>query len=463
VRTPLFAIATLACLVAGSFVTACGSSSKGGGGEKQTVPEGGGLEASAFEASVDTGAGEAAAGDGGSGEAGDDGGDGGLAGYPAFPPAMPKLGFGKGPVLKSMHIVTVTWSTDTNAAQLQAFDDAIGASTYWKSLSEYGIGPTTSTAADHVVVTTAAPNPWDDGALETWVTGMIAGAPGNGWPAPDANTMYLVYAPDDVEVTQNGQDACQYEGGYHTELNAGPNPGGQPFALILDHCASQAGEGVVDFATTSASHELAETATDPFPGFEPGWTGFDANHVAWDMWNDFQDEIADACEFFEEGYFQGGTDLPYALARVWSNASGQAGHDPCVPVPSGAYNNVTPLGLAPVTIKTPNAFGQVAGYDTMGWQIGVGQTVTENVGFYTDAPNGKWQVQTYEGDCCGNTTSHLTITPPVFSGNNGDTVPIQVKLNTAPTAAEGTAVLLTFWSAAAGHTQHFMPVAILAQ
>ncbi|HEY1694941.1 MAG TPA: hypothetical protein VGG39_22390 [Polyangiaceae bacterium] len=462
-RTSLFAVATLSCLVACSFVSGCGSSSKGGGGENDAAPEGGGLqEASTFDAGGTIDAAEA--GDAPSGDAGDDGGDGdgGLSGYPAFPPFMPTLAFNKGPVLKTMRIVTVTWASDANAPQFDAFDDAIGASTYWQSLAEYGVGPSTSVAADHVSITTAPTSPWDDGDIETWASGMINGAPGNGWPAPDANTMYIVYVPDTVEVTQSGQDACLSEGGYHTELNAGPNPGGQPFALILDECAAQSGESVIDFATTSASHELAETATDPFPGYEPAYVGFDQNHLAWDIWNEFQDEVADACEFFEEGYFTGGSDLPYGLARVWSNASGQAGHDPCVPVPSGAYNNVTPLGLSKVTIQTQGAFGALQSFETMGWRIAPGQTITENVGFYTDGPASKWQVQHTEGDCCFNDTKYLTVTPPTFIGNNGDTVPIQITVNSAPAAGTGTGILLTFVSAAPGGIQHFMPVVIEA-
>jgi hypothetical protein len=445
-------------LVAVTFVAAvasgCGGSTSSGG------------------ATGDAGASSSSGGDAGaSSSGGDDAGStsssssgssssGGSSTYPAFPPEMPTLVDAKGGKLTSAKIVTVTWSTDPNAATLQDFDDKIGASQYWKTaLAEYGIGPATSGASNHVVVTTAPPNPWDAAAIDAWTQQMAVAAPGNGWPAPDAQTVYMVFVPPDVAVTDQGADACNVEAGYHVELTAGPNPDGVAYALALQHCSSEFGTNVVSDSTETAAHEIAEAATDPYPNNAPAWGTFDADHLSWELWNDYQDEVADACEYFDEAYYKEGTDLPYMVQRLWSNASGKAGHDPCVPAPAGAYNNVTPLDLASVSVTAVDVNGKVTPFTTKGWQVPVGQTVKVKVGFYSDAPHAAWQVQAAEGDCCTQPwASVLTVSPTSFTGQNGDSVELSITANKAP--AQGSAALLTFTSDAGQGTKHYMPVVV---
>lgn len=451
VRTTHFASAVLASLLTGTLLFGCGSSSKGQDQAQDTNPDAS-ADGDDVEAAVD------AAPDGG-----------GMAdGYPAFPPAMGQLVMNKGgKTLTSPKIITVTWASDPNASTLQAFDDQIGASTYWKVLSEYGIGPASSAAVDHVVIPDddgGAPwdQPWADDAIDQWTQSMIAGAPANGWPAPDDQSVYIVFVPPTTKVLDQGQDACNVLGGYHVELNAsaGTNPDGVAYALIDQYCAQEYGMPVVGNATEDASHELAEAATDPYPNHVPALVGFDPGSLSWELWNEWQDEVADACESFDEGYYQGGSDLPYMLSRVWSNASGKAGHDPCVPVPSGAYNNVTPLGLETISVRATDANGGVSPFTSKGWHISPGQTATVSVGFYSDAPRGSWSVQAVEGDCCSQpATPSLTVTPATFSGNNGDTVQLSIKVNSAPTTGSN-AVLLTFWSAVSSRENHYMPVVI---
>jgi hypothetical protein len=57
--------------------------------------------------------------------------------------------------------------------------------------------------------------------------------------------------------------------------------------------------------------------------------------------------VGDLCECFDEVYLQGGSDEPYMLCRLWSNASAAAGHDPCVPAPGSAYNDTITVDQAP--------------------------------------------------------------------------------------------------------------------
>ncbi|HEY8090900.1 MAG TPA: hypothetical protein VIF09_23725 [Polyangiaceae bacterium] len=450
-RTTPFLLGTLATVFAGFILPACGSSSKSGGGSPTTDAGDAGHVVPHDAAASETGA----------AEGGDDGGgaEAGIPGYPAFPPAMAQLSnLSKGPIITTPHIVTVSWSSDPSTPQYQAFDDAIGASDYWKGLAEYGVGAATSVAADHVVITAATPNPWDTQDIDSWAYGMIKGAPGNGWPAPDDQTIYLVYAPSNINVTQGGGAACGYEGGYHTQLLTGSSPHGVAYALVLP-CGPASGQSVQDNATTTAAHELAEAVTDPYPGYAPAFNGFDTGSLGWALWLTWQNEIADACEMFRDTYYTGTGNLPYALSRYWSNSSANAGHNPCVPTPAGTYNNVTPLGLETVKVIATDLYGNQNPYTTMGWHITPGQTASVSVGLNSDAPNGGWGVQAYEGDCCNSPTSYLTVTPASFTGKNGDTVPLTIKVNSAPTDGTNT-ILLTFWSATGNKLNHYMPVII---
>jgi hypothetical protein len=453
-------LASFAVTFALAVASGCGSSSGGGvtvNGDAGAGSSSGGGDGGASSSGGDDAASSSSSG-GSSGA--------GSSTYPAFPPEMGTIVDAKGGTLTAAKIVTVTWSTDPNAATLQDFDDKLGASQYWRTaLAEYGIGPATGGASDHVVVTTAPPNPWDASAIDAWTQQMAAAAPGNGWPAPDAQTVYMVFVPPDVVVNDKdpgtGQptDACNLEQGYHVAITAGSNPDGVAYALCIQHCSSEYGTQVVSDSTETAAHEIAGAATDPYPTSAPAWGTFDADHLGWELWNDYQDEVADACEWFDEVYYEEGADLPYMVARLWSNASGKAGHDPCVPAPAGAYNNVTPLGLESVSVTAIDVNGGVSPFTTKGWHVPVGQTVKVTVGFYSDAPHAAWQVQADEGDCCTQPwDSVLTVSPSSFAGQNGDTVELSITTNQAP--AQGDAALLTFSSDAGQGTKHHMPVVV---
>src|SRR5207248_11638159 len=118
--------------------------------------------------------------------------------------------------------------------------------------------------------------------------------------------------------------------------------GKQVSYAIIPQCSG--GNSTLDESTLSGSHEIGEAALDPHPQSQPGWVGFDDNHLSWEFFQQFQSENGEACEFYKDSFFQS-TDpaLPFAVQRQWSNKSGAAGHDPCVPAPSRPYFNVTPI------------------------------------------------------------------------------------------------------------------------
>jgi hypothetical protein len=447
VRPPGLAFAAFAGLFVGCLGVGCGSSKSAGAGPAGNEPDGSSDEA----------------GEGGGEDDGGDGGDSDAApiAYPAFVPAVGQIVNHKGGVLAKPKIVTVTWASDTNGATLQSFDDAIVTAPYWATTTaEYGVGLATSDATTHVVVTAAPMSPWADTDIDTWIQQM-ATSPSSGWPVSDSETLYVVYIPASVEVLDNGADACSAYGGYHTQTtnSQGANP--VVYALVPESCYTDYGMPVLENATESASHEIVEAVTDP--DAYAGWIGFSTSDLAWSLWNDDQWEVADACESFSDGYYLGTGALPYWLSRTWSNASGKAGHDPCVPAPSGPYNNVTPLGLESLSVTAlfynPDGSTGVAPYTTKGWRIAPGATATVQVGFYSDAPMADWTVNALEGDCCTEGwTDVLTVKPSSFSGKNGDTVSLTITVNAAP--AQGTAALLTFNSGHGRDTTHLMPVII---
>lgn len=369
--------------------------------------------------------------------------------YPAFAPEMPKVVNGGGAILSAPKIVTVTWNADPNQATLESFGDGIGASAYWTATtSEYGIGAATSL---HAHVATAPPSTMTDDALDTFIADEVAAAPGNGWPANDPQTVYVVYVPEAMELTASGQNDCNNEEGYHDETQT-QSISHIVYAVINEGCRDA--QDVVSFSTETASHEMVESATDPHAETDLAWGGFDEDHYAWEQWNQKQDELADACEYFAEANYESAAPFDFWLQRSWSNAGAAAGHDPCYPAPAGAYYNATPLGLDAIDVTTKN--GTIA---TKGYSIGVGTKRTIQVGLYSDAPHAAWTVSVVEGDGTTTPSPHLTIAQQTTSGENGDVIDVDITTNV--TKASG--VLATIVSTASGEPTHYMPFLVATE
>jgi hypothetical protein len=176
--------------------------------------------------------------------------------------------------------VTVTWSDDPNVATLESVGDTIGASDFWKEVvGEYGVGPATSGASNHVHLTTPLVLPTDpntDPALSIvkLISDALTDTATSGWPAPTDETVYLVYLHG-----ANAMRLCeQGAGGMHESLTVGGKE--VPFAISAA-CAGPDGKSTaVEEATISASHELAEAAIDPFPDTHPAWQGLKDDQLA---------------------------------------------------------------------------------------------------------------------------------------------------------------------------------------
>jgi hypothetical protein len=387
--------------------------------------------------------------------------------YPAFAVDAPKVVNNGGPVLSAPVIVTITWSSDPDAAKYDAFGDAIGASKYWSTInSEYQVGAATSGAANHVSITTPAPNTMSDQDLVQFVQNN---AGKNGWPAPTTNTLYAVYLPPSTGLTfggapdAGGQDACaQGVGGYHDEANAG----GVHFSYaIMPHCPMFTADDVI----ASASHEFNEAATDPFPSSSPAYSGFDAEHLSWEIFNQFQDELGDACQNYASSYYtETEPGFMFPVQRQWSNKSAQQGHNPCVPPMNEPYYNVTTFPAHEDTITvdlTPTGFGSKV--QTKGFRAALNQPVTIPIGYFSDQPtggpwtisatvDGMWGITDQNGNGIAN--GKATVAIDKTSGVNGDMANVTV----TPTAFSSLGVVYLYITSVlpGAQAQHYLPILV---
>jgi hypothetical protein len=386
--------------------------------------------------------------------------------YPAFTPDVGQITNNGGPVLPNPQIVTVTWSSDPNASYFEAFGDTIGASKYWAAaVTQYGVGAPTSGAANHVNITTSPPTNFVDTDLANYVAMNAQDTATSMWPAPNANVVYVVYLAPTTSLTFQGADACsQGIGGYHDNVTAGSQ--NVAYAVVLQ-CSQLAGpQGPLAEVTQAASHEIVEASTDPNPNGNPAWLGFDDNdHLSWDVFQQFQDEVADACElYFSSFYIDNETAFPYGVQRIWSNSSILAGHNPCVPLDGDVYYNVTLLEPEDITVNLTEFQGP-ATFATKGIHILPGQSKTFPIGYYSDGPtSGPWTITLNEGNPLFGPQqgdgSNIAMSVDVPQGVNGDKAYVTV---TVTTAGQMGAELISIQSNLGQGEGHWMPILIGSQ
>lgn len=384
--------------------------------------------------------------------------------YPAFTPDLPMLVNKGGAVLTAPVVVTVTYPGDTNADSYEAFGDKLGASEYWKAITaEYGIGPTISGPSNHVREATTLPTAMTDGEIDTYVQEHAGNAAKYGWPAPTAQSIYVLYVPKTSKITLGGTEACAAGiGGYHTSTMVGDLE--VAYAVVLQ-CSFGSKSGTP--RTVTASHEIAEAATDPHPlGDKQGWVGVDLDHVGWHLFMAGNVENGDLCEVYRESrYGASEAEFAYNVQRQWSNANAKAGHNPCAPAPtSQPYFNVSALDQEKVTVNA-TAMGGAFKQATKGYRIAVGETKTFAVGFWSDAKMDSWTIGSTEStafgsSATGSTAKRMTVSIDKKSGKNGEKAWVTVTVNSTPGNKTN---LLTIVSQDGTGTQHYLPIVISSQ
>jgi len=332
-------------------------------------------------------------------------------------PSAPQMGSNGGPVLAAPEIVPIFFTGDDDMqAQLEAFLRAIPGSDYWHAVgSEYGVGDPTVLPS----IVSPEPPPTTDDELQALLeahagpleTGPMHARGQLGWPAPDPNTVYVVFLPSGVTLTAGSDVSCKTFGGYHSETNQS-----RIVYALLPRCPTT---GVpINAISPALSHELIEAATDPHPGTAPGWAGVDSDDLIWDFAPG--GEVGDMCEYVAAA-FQPliGT---YVVQRSWSNASAAAGHDPCVPALAQPYVTAAP-NFADVQLDYPGGSAT-----TRGIQISNGSSATVDLDLFSDAPTADWTVGVDDvAVVVQMMPAELSFTLDKTTGNDGDRIHLTIK------------------------------------
>ena len=386
--------------------------------------------------------------------------------YPAFKPSVPQIIRKPGRILKNPVIVTVTWNDDPNVVALEGVGDQIGASSYWKEIvAEYGVGPTTSGAANHVHLATPIVLPTgandDTGKpIVDLITNALTNTTASGWPAPTDQTLYLVYLHG-----ANADTLCRSgAGGYHDDLKVGAL--NIPFAVTAACSSKGSPTSALDSATITATHEIAEAATDPLPTTASAWSGLQDADLAWELLQSGQDENGDMCEFYDgvEGTF-GLPQLAFPVQRQWSNAAALAGHSPCVPQPKAETNiNVAPLDTFDTVTAKLDPRQIPFNPESKGYVVAAGGTRKIPLGLYSDGPTSGFAIEAFEASAFNfdgspfdpTRTPLLTVALDRTSGQNGEKAYLSVTVNSvAPEKVHLVVVRSTL-----GATVHYMPILI---
>ncbi len=337
-------------------------------------------------------------------------------GYPADHPPMPKALTKGGPVMPSVKLVPISFSGDSLEASLDKFATQLAAAkTYWAgTTSEYGVGALTTATPIHLTETAAAS--LTDADVQTWLTGKIKG--GNGFPQPDASTLYVIYYPSTTDVVLQGGHLCSSYQGYHSDyLMDGTT---EVIYTVVGRCPPMGNVSAMDEISAEASHEFIEAATDPYPNHKPAYT--DIDDKAWAILAG--GEIGDVCSYFPDSFYRP-TGVDNLVQRVWSNASAAAGHGPCEPdAPSPYFNSGV---VMPDTISSLNS--PIGPFTSRGVKIPIGQSKTLEVDLYSDGPtSGPWTVKGVDlSSAFFASPPSLQLTFDKTAGKNGDKLKLTIK------------------------------------
>jgi hypothetical protein len=293
-------------------------------------------------------------------------------------------------------------------------------SAYWPTVvAEYGVGELTIKPS---VVTTVS-----SGAslADTDIAGLLAqvfASDGAALGSPSRDTIYLLLFPSSTRVTAQGQVMCGDGGasGYHTEYSIG---GVSVPGIVVPSCPDYAGDKTLTGAqalTPTISHEIVETATDPFTSTSPAFFDVDQRHAIWSVAIN-GGEVADLCEN-ETPDLVTPDDIGYPVQRIWSNAAAKAGTGPCVPVPPGEifFIAVPSLPNSVLVSRGGEQFNVPALYATVGAAATVSAALkSENNGVAA------WSVGAMEI----HSDNPSVPTPTLVPGRTGQTVQASVAPN----------------------------------
>lgn len=367
--------------------------------------------------------------------------------YPAAHNPLPQVDYNGGHILLAPKVVTITFEGDPLESRLQQFGDVITTTPWWEAVSkEYCtnagcIGPGSS--GGHVVLPASTTTSYTDSVMPnaaSTVKDLIKANVADGtFPAPEADTLYVVYFPAGVSVSLSapGQGTSQScvsggFGGYHQDLAVVP-PGATQSVKVAYAIVPRCGNKEAT-TTVAASHEIVEAATDPATSGSPAW------YMTSSPWAVLGGEVADLCVDVTGGndtYQESG----FTVQRSWSNMAAAASHDPCVPTPaSDVY-----FGSAPVADQL---------------QMAIGDTQTVEVDGFSDGPMpADWSVSVVDFAHFQGTQSALTLSIDKSSMHNGSKGTLTVSLVSDPGYQGAWFAIVS----SSGNVRHMWPMVVQAQ
>jgi hypothetical protein len=347
---------------------------------------------------------------------------------------FPQITSQGGPTLAQAHLVTVTFAGDGNAAQLAAFGDFVVASS-WLSVvgKDYGLGVMTHT---HVSISTAPTGTLADSDVQAFIAARIADAtlPSDSDDSGTSEYLYAIFYPAGVSVTlppqAGGGDICSLgvAGAYHWEAQS-PHVA----YAVVPACDFEGMHETLAQIEASASHEILEAATDPFPDTDPAFVLSDANNP----WSLAGGEVADVCE--GEVTQESG----FSVQRIWSNtAAATQSQNPCVPF-SGLFFDASVSAVASMASQSV--------------PVTPGQSVSLVVQGFSTEPTTSWQLQTYVIPALSSFDPSPSL--GVLALSNGETTSLMLTVP-ASTPSQSFATVLLYSSN--GSEQHAWPVVVYA-
>jgi hypothetical protein len=219
----------------------------------------------------------------------------------------PDFTYRNGPLLTGVEVFTIFWGADWQIAanaqlskQMNEFFDYILTSPLLDQLAEYSVPGKTighGLLSGTINLTTSEPGrTLQDSAIQSMLQSEIA----NGTlPKTNPNSLYFLFLPPGTTVKQSSASSCKDFCGYHDATPDNTYYAAMPFP----GCTGCLG-GLVQFdaLTSTSSHELSESITDPVPG--QGW------------YDDNNGEIGDICAWKTKQLGQ------YTIQLEWSNSAG---------------------------------------------------------------------------------------------------------------------------------------------
>lgn len=189
------------------------------------------------------------------------------------PLVPPYLVYNGGPLLTSVEVFTVFWgsawqSSHKNLSQkINQFFETILVSSLIDELGEYGASGQKIAKGKCIgtktILTPQPGNPTTDNSIRAFLKKKIQQKV---IPRPTPNILYFIYLPPDITVEMGRQTSCQAFCGYHNATSQNIFYAVMPYP----NCHGCLGKlSVFDALTSTSTHELSESITDPIPG--KGW------------------------------------------------------------------------------------------------------------------------------------------------------------------------------------------------